>query len=156
MAKGATHYAHLFFPLTGAMAEKHDSFISPDGDGGAISEFPGKLLVQGEPDALELPERRHPPDLRGARLHGLGRDQPRLRASTPRSTSRPRSCPGRARRSTRRRRCCARSRRSTARRTRILKLFGHKNIANVVAYAGAEQEYFLVDRRFFMARARTC
>jgi glutamine synthetase len=50
-AKGATHYAHLFYPLTGAMAEKHDSFLSPDGEGGAISEFSGKLLIQGEPDA---------------------------------------------------------------------------------------------------------
>ena len=37
--KGATHYAHVFYPLTGATAEKHDSFLSPDGDGAAIAEF---------------------------------------------------------------------------------------------------------------------
>ena len=37
--KGATHYAHVFYPLTGLTAEKHDSFLSPDGDGGAIAEF---------------------------------------------------------------------------------------------------------------------
>ena len=54
-AKGVTHFAHLFYPLTGAMAEKHDSFLSPDGDGGAISEFSGKLLIQGEPDASSFP-----------------------------------------------------------------------------------------------------
>src|SRR5262245_28713135 len=48
--KGATHYAHVFFPLTGLTAEKHDSFLSPDGDGGAIAEFTGKQLIQGEPD----------------------------------------------------------------------------------------------------------
>ncbi|HTM45175.1 MAG TPA: glutamine synthetase III, partial [Polyangiaceae bacterium] len=54
-AKGATHFAHLFYPLTGAMAEKHDSFLSPDSDGTAISEFSGKLLVQGEPDASSFP-----------------------------------------------------------------------------------------------------
>src|SRR5271154_2781758 len=53
--KGATHYAHVFYPLTGLTAEKHDSFLSPDGDGGAISEFSGKNLSQGEPDASSFP-----------------------------------------------------------------------------------------------------
>jgi glutamine synthetase len=48
--KGATHYAHVFYPLTGFTAEKHDSFLSPDGDGGAMAEFSGKQLIQGEPD----------------------------------------------------------------------------------------------------------
>ena len=42
--KGATHYAHVFFPLTGLTAEKHDSFLAPDGKGGAIAEFTGKQL----------------------------------------------------------------------------------------------------------------
>ena len=45
--KGATHYAHVFYPLTGLTAEKHDSFLSPDGDGGAISEFSGKTPDPG-------------------------------------------------------------------------------------------------------------
>src|SRR5882672_11304860 len=54
-AKGVTHFAHLFYPLTGAMAEKHDTFLSPDGEGGALSEFSGKLLIQGEPDASSFP-----------------------------------------------------------------------------------------------------
>ena len=53
--KGATHYAHVFYPLTGLTAEKHDSFLSPDGDGGAIAEFSGKQLIQGEPDASSFP-----------------------------------------------------------------------------------------------------
>src|SRR3954470_8997172 len=55
ISKGATHYAHVFYPLTGASAEKHDTFLSPDGEGGAISEFSGKLLIQGEPDASSFP-----------------------------------------------------------------------------------------------------
>ena len=53
--KGATHYAHVFQPLTGLTAEKHDSFLSPDGNGGAIIEFSGKALIQGEPDASSFP-----------------------------------------------------------------------------------------------------
>ena len=53
--KGATHYAHVFYPLTGFTAEKHDSFLSPDGTGGAVSEFSGSALSQGEPDASSFP-----------------------------------------------------------------------------------------------------
>ncbi len=55
LEKGATHYTHWFQPLTGATAEKHDSFLSPTGDGGAINEFSAGELVQGEPDASSFP-----------------------------------------------------------------------------------------------------
>ncbi|WP_448642355.1 glutamine synthetase III [Geodermatophilus sp. URMC 63] len=51
MEKGATHYAHVFYPLTGLTAEKHDSFLEPAGDGSALAEFAGKTLTQGESDA---------------------------------------------------------------------------------------------------------
>jgi glutamine synthetase len=67
--KGATHYAHVFYPMTGLTAEKHDSFLSPDSDGGAIAEFSGKTLVQGEPDASSFPSggiRIHFVEWRGA------------------------------------------------------------------------------------------
>jgi glutamine synthetase len=53
--KGATHYTHWFQPLTGQTAEKHDSFISPTSDGGVVMEFSGKQLIQGEPDASSFP-----------------------------------------------------------------------------------------------------
>src|SRR5687768_10166117 len=53
--KGATHYAHVFYPLTGLTAEKHDSFLVPSSDGGAIAEFTGAQLTQGEPDASSFP-----------------------------------------------------------------------------------------------------
>lgn len=53
--KGATHYCHWFQPMTGATAEKHDSFISPTSDGRTIMEFSGKELIQGEPDASSFP-----------------------------------------------------------------------------------------------------
>jgi glutamine synthetase len=53
--RGATHFTHWFQPLTGFTAEKHDSFITPNRGGGAIAEFSGKDLVQGEPDASSFP-----------------------------------------------------------------------------------------------------
>ncbi|SMO68689.1 glutamine synthetase III [Fodinibius sediminis] len=55
MEKGATHFTHWFQPLTGFTAEKHDSFITPNEGGGAIAEFSGKELIQGEPDASSFP-----------------------------------------------------------------------------------------------------
>lgn len=55
MSRGATHYTHWFQPLTGATAEKHDSFIKPDSEGGAIEKFDGTMLIQQEPDASSFP-----------------------------------------------------------------------------------------------------
>lgn len=55
VSKGATHFTHWFQPLTGTTAEKHDSFISWDGEGGVILNFGGKELIQGEPDASSFP-----------------------------------------------------------------------------------------------------
>src|ERR687897_757548 len=55
MAQGATHYTHWFVPMTGSTAEKHDSFLSPTGEGRTIAEFSGRNLVQGEPDASSFP-----------------------------------------------------------------------------------------------------
>jgi len=53
--KGATHFTHWFQPLTGATAEKHDSFATPDGEGGILMQFSGKELIKGEPDASSFP-----------------------------------------------------------------------------------------------------
>ena len=55
LENGATHYTHVFQPLTGLTAEKHDSFFGPAGDGVALAEFSGKELIQGEPDASSFP-----------------------------------------------------------------------------------------------------
>jgi glutamine synthetase len=55
LENGATHYTHVFQPLTGLTAEKHDSFYSPTGEGTALAEFSGKELIQGEPDASSFP-----------------------------------------------------------------------------------------------------
>jgi glutamine synthetase len=103
MEKGATHYTHWFQPLTGLTAEKHDSFYSPTGDGGAIAEFSGKELIQGEPDASSFPS--------GPRRRSSSRT-PTARCCA----SRRRSRRGRARRWTRRSRSCAPWTRCRARR----------------------------------------
>ncbi|MDQ3729223.1 MAG: glutamine synthetase III [Actinomycetota bacterium] len=55
LEKGATHFTHMFQPLTGLTAEKHDSFFEPDGEGTAIAKFKGSELIQGEPDASSFP-----------------------------------------------------------------------------------------------------
>jgi glutamine synthetase len=55
LEKGATHYTHMFQPLTGLTAEKHDSFFNPASEGTALAEFSGKELIQGEPDASSFP-----------------------------------------------------------------------------------------------------
>jgi glutamine synthetase len=55
LERGATHFTHMFQPLTGLTAEKHDSFFNPDGDGNALPDFSGKELIQGEPDASSFP-----------------------------------------------------------------------------------------------------
>ncbi|MFW5960559.1 MAG: glutamine synthetase III, partial [Chitinivibrionales bacterium] len=55
VSRGASHFTHWFQPLTGSTAEKHDSFIEPDDEGGVIMNFSGKNLIQGEPDASSFP-----------------------------------------------------------------------------------------------------
>ena len=116
---GATHYTHWFQPLTGITAEKHDSFPGP------CDRRQGGLRIlrqgahQGRARCVELPVGRHALHVRGARLHGVGSDQPAVvaqeRRRRRRSSFRRRSSAGPARRSTRRRRCSARWKRCRSR-----------------------------------------
>jgi glutamine synthetase len=150
-AKGATHYAHLFYPLTGAMAEKHDSFLSPDGEGGAISEFSGKLLIQGEPDASSFPNGgiRQTSEARGYTAWDVTSPAFVIDSTLYIPTAFV-SWTGEA---LDKKVPLLRSQQALNRQTqRVLKLFGVENPAPVFAFAGPEQEYFLVDRRMFLAR----
>lgn len=115
LEKGATHFTHWFQPMTGITAEKHDSFIKPDGHGGVLMEFSGKELIHGEPDASSFPSGglRARRSRRGATPPGTPRAMPS--SATARCTYPPRSAPTAARRSTRKRRFCAAWRRSAAR-----------------------------------------
>ena len=150
-AKGATHYTHWFQPMTGITAEKHDSFISPAGDGKVIMEFSGKELVRGEPDASSFPNGglRTTFEARGYTAwdptafafvkdgslyiptcffsyNGESLDQ-----KTP----------------------LLRSLEEVSREAlRILRLFGDQKTQRVISSVGAEQEYFIIPRAMYAQR----
>ena len=149
--KGCTHYTHWFQPMTGITAEKHDSFISPVGDGKVIMEFSGKELVKGEPDASSFPSGglRATFEARGytawdptsyAFIKGkslciptafcsytgeaLDKKTPLLRSMEALDKS----------------------------SVKLLHLFGMNDVTRVTANVGPEQEYFLVDREMYSHR----
>lgn len=149
--KGATHYTHWFQPMTGITAEKHESFITPDNNGGVIMEFSGKELVKGEPDASSFPSGglRATFEARGYTAwdptsyafikegilciptafcsyggEALDKKTPLLRSMEELNRQ----------------------------AMRILKLFGHSDVKRVVTTVGPEQEYFLIDKEMFQQR----
>ncbi len=151
LEKGATHYTHWFQPMTGATAEKHDSFISPSEGGRVILEFSGKELVKGEPDASSFPSGglRATFEARGYTAwdptsfafvkngslyiptifcsyggQALDKKTPLLRSMDEVSRQ----------------------------AVRILRLFGDKETKRVTPQVGAEQEYFLVDKALYDKR----
>ncbi|MEO8905332.1 MAG: glutamine synthetase III, partial [Polyangiaceae bacterium] len=155
LSKGATHYAHVFYPLTGATAEKHDSFFNPDGEGGALAEFSGKKLVQGEPDASSFPSGgiRVTSEARGytawdvtspaylmETINGITLCIPTAFVSWTGEALDTKTPVLRA------------TAALNVQAQRILKLFGHENPASVTSFAGCEQEYFLIDKNFYYAR----
>lgn len=153
--KGATHYAHVFFPLTGATAEKHDSFLSPDGDGGALAEFSGKQLIQGEPDGSSFPTGgiRQTFEARGYTIWDV--TSPAYILENPNGTTLciPTAFVSWTGEALDKKTPVLRSMQALNRQAqRILKLFGHQDAAFVSSTAGPEQEYFLVDRHFYFAR----
>ncbi len=154
MEKGATHYAHVFYPLTGLTAEKHDSFLEPVGDGSAIAEFAGKTLTQGEPDASSFPSGglRNTFEARG--YTGWDVTSPAYVLSNPNGNTLciPTVFVSMTGEALDHKTPLLRSQQAMADHAeRILRLFGH-DPSRVVSYCGAEQEYFLVDRHFFLAR----
>ena len=154
MEKGATHYAHVFYPLTGLTAEKHDSFLEPAGDGSALAEFAGKTLVQGEPDASSFPSGglRNTFEARG--YTGWDVTSPAYVLENPNGNTLciPTVFVSMTGEALDHKTPLLRSQQAMADNAeRVLKLFGHKP-ARVVSFCGAEQEYFLVDRHFFLAR----
>ena len=155
LSKGATHYAHIFYPLTGVTAEKHDSFLSPDGEGGAITEFSGKTLLQGEPDASSFPNGgiRATSEARGYTAWDVTSPAYLLETADGTTLCIPTAFVSWTGEALDKKTPLLRSGQAlNTHAKRILKLFGHENPAMVVSYAGAEQEYFLVDKNFYFAR----
>ncbi len=145
---GCTHYTHWFQPMTGVTAEKHDSFISPNGDGEVIMEFSGKELIKGEPDASSFPsggiratfeargyttwDPTSPAFIREKTLYiptafcsytgeVLDKKTPLLRSMEKLS-------------------CEA---------VKLLNLLGKKDVKRVTTTVGPEQEYFLIDKEMY-------
>lgn len=148
---GATHYTHWFQPLTGATAEKHNSFLSPLKDGSAIMEFSGKELVSGEPDASSFPSG----GLRATfEARGYTAWDPTSFAFIKEGTL----CIPTA--------FCSFTGETLDKKTpllrsmerlndqalRILRLFGNTSTRRVSPTTGLEQEYFLIDKALFMKR----
>lgn len=150
LEKGATHYTHWFQPMTGITAEKHDSFITPNGDG-VVMEFSGKELIQGEPDASSFPSggiratfeargytnwdpssyafiKDHtlciPTAFCSYRGEALDKKTPLLRSMDALNVQ----------------------------ALRILKLFGQYEVKRVYSTIGAEQEYFLINKELYDKR----
>jgi glutamine synthetase len=151
ISKGALYYAHVFYPLTNTTAEKHDAFISVNGDGSVISELTGKLLVQGEPDGSSFPNG-------GLRTTNAARGYTAWDVTSPAYVVETDngvtlciptvfiSWTGEAldKKTPLLRSNAAMNKAAT----RVLKLLGHTDIATVNSSCGAEQEYFLVDAHF--------
>ena len=149
--KGATHYTHWFQPMTGITAEKHDSFITPTGDGRVMMEFSGKELVRGEPDASSFPSG----GLRATfEARGYTAWDPTSAAFVKDGSLYIPTCffsyTGEA---LDKKTPLLRSIEEVSRESvRILRLFGDSQTTRVIPSVGAEQEYFLVPRDLYAQR----
>jgi Uncharacterized protein related to glutamine synthetase len=156
VSRGATHFAHVFYPLTGISAEKHDSFYDPGSDGRSnISKFKGKTLIQGEPDASSFPSGgiRATHSARGYTAWDVTSPAFLMENANGTTLCIPTSFVSWTGESLDTKTPLLKSMQALDKQARrILKLFGHKDVARVAATAGPEQEYFLVDKMFYYAR----
>jgi glutamine synthetase len=153
--KGATHYAHVFYPLTGLTAEKHDSFLTPDGEGSAVAEFSGKQLIQGEPDGSSFPTGgiRATFEARGYTIWDVTSPAYILENANGTTLCIPTAFVSWTGEALDKKTPILRSMQALNKQAqRVLRLFGHKDGAMVSSTAGPEQEYFLIDRNFYYAR----
>lgn len=155
VSKGALYYAHVFYPMTNATAEKHDGFISVQSDGTVITEFTGKVLVQGEPDGSSFPNGglRSTFEARGYTAWDVTSPAYVMETDNGVTLCIPTvfiSWTGVAldKKTPLLRSNAAMNKAAT----RLLKLLGHTDIAPVNSSCGAEQEYFLVDAHFAHSR----
>ena len=156
VSRGATHFAHVFYPLTGAMAEKHDSFYDPGNDGRTnVSKFKGKTLIQGEPDASSFPNGgiRATHTARGYTAWDVTSPAYLVENANGATLCIPTSFVSWTGEALDTKTPLLKSMQVLDKQARrILQLFGHKDVTRVAATAGPEQEYFLVDKLFYFAR----
>ena len=153
---GATHYTHWFQPLTGSTAEKHDSFLTPDGHGGAVNEFTGSMLVQGEPDASSFPSGglRATFEARGYTAWDPTSPVFLVRGSNHVTLCIPTAFVSWNGQALDKKTPLLRSMDAVSTAAlRVLRLLGtDQGVTRVTATLGAEQEYFLIDTDMFYAR----
>src|SRR5262245_28482368 len=151
---GATHYTHWFQPLTGITAEKHDSFLVPNGNGKAVAEFAGKELIKGEPDASSFPSggMRSTFEARGYTAWDPTSPPWLLKSGNSVTLVIPTAFVSWTGEALDKKTPLLRSMEALSRQAvRILKLFG-STAERVVTTCGPEQEYFLIDRYFYLSR----
>jgi glutamine synthetase len=155
LEKGATHYTHWFQPLTGSTAEKHDSFFAPTGDGSAIADFSGKELIQGEPDASSFPTGGIRATFEARGYTAWDPSSPAFILENPNGAvlcipTAFASWTGEAldHKIPLLRSMDALSRSALG----ALRLFGDDAVQRVFTTVGPEQEYFLIDERFYFER----
>src|SRR6187401_1373347 len=152
--QGATHYTHWFQPMTGITAEKHDSFLAPSADGTAIAEFSGKELVKGEPDASSFPSggMRSTFEARGYTAWDPTSPPWLLKSGGSVTLVIPTAFVSWTGEALDKKTPLLRSMEALSKQAvRILKLFG-SSAERVTATCGPEQEYFLIDRYFYLSR----
>lgn len=155
MAKGALYYAHVFYPMTNLSAEKHDGFISVQGDGNVISEFSGKVLVQGEPDGSSFPNGGIRDTFEARGYTGWDVTSPAYIMETDNGSTLciPTVFVSWTGEALDKKVPLLRSIAAMDQAARkVLKLLGHTEVARVNSSCGAEQEYFLVDANFASQR----
>jgi len=154
LEKGATHYTHLFQPMTGLTAEKHDSFLTPTGDGKAIAEFSGKELVKGEPDASSFPSGGLRATFEARGYTAWDPTSPAYIMEGPNGATLviPTAFVSWTHESLDKKTPLLKSMDALSiQAKRILALFG-KKVTKVFTSVGPEQEYFLIDSQFYFAR----
>jgi glutamine synthetase len=151
---GATHYTHWFQPLTGITAEKHDSFVQPGADGKAVLEFSGKELIRGEPDASSFPSggMRSTFEARGYTAWDPTSPPWLLYSGGAVTLVIPTAFVSWTGEALDKKTPLLRSMEALSKQAvRVLKLFG-STAERVVTTCGPEQEYFLIDRYFYLSR----
>ena len=153
--KGATHYTHLFQPMTGLTAEKHDSFLTPTGTGSAIVEFSGKELIKGEPDASSFPSGGLRATFEARGYTAWDPTSPAYIMENPNGATLviPTAFLSWAGDALDKKTPLLRSIEAlSVQAMRILRLFGNNEAQKVITTAGPEQEYFLIDKNLYLAR----
>ncbi len=154
--KGATHYTHWFQPLTGITAEKHDAFVShPDADGKMLTEFSGKELIKGEPDASSFPSGglRATFEARGYTAWDITSPAFIKESGCGKILCIPTAFCSYTGEALDKKTPLLRSMEALSEQAmRIVRLFGNTTATKVVASVGPEQEYFLVDKKNYEKR----